>query len=471
MALYKPDTLQSSNTKAYPIVYSEEVGGHKQVADLSALYELGNYSPIILGSGDETTAIGQLWYVISEKSFYQLVDYSNISNSKGWSKTNLTSGTNSLSSNQIGNDNTLITSITVAGDGSMSYTSYSLGSLQSSINSTYNLASSSYNLAYAGYAYSTYQASYLNKVISNTYENLLKEINNITYTVQCDVISEIDKFDSDKSNAYLHYKVGDEEKTTQLNGATQTNAGVMTAEDKQNLDSIFTGDKDLISPSASGTFTVYKNDGTTVVSTSSGTSIQLESGYKTSWTGMWKWTHNDNYKDPTTTSGKWGTTLPSSGVNSSTYISGLFTSGTICSQTITAPKKGLMVSGTKVVQASGSDSKSCSVSCSTYNVRFYGIVTSVPTTSSQIKALTKSSGGKSLSVSGITLSVTQYYTFAYPSSLGTLSSIKQDGATAITDAFDRSEVTVMLDSGLLVKYYVYTSHYTGAFQNAKIDFA
>lgn len=84
MALKYPDILQSNNPNAYGIVPATEVSGHKQVANLTALYALAD--PILSLSGTNTNndAIGQLWYVASEGKHYQLVDWANRKKANGW---------------------------------------------------------------------------------------------------------------------------------------------------------------------------------------------------------------------------------------------------------------------------------------------------------------------------------------------------------------------------------------------------
>lgn len=96
MALKYPDILQSNNPAAYGIVPATEVSGHKQVANLTALYALAD--PILSLSGKNTNndAIGQLWYVASEDKHYQLVDWANRKNANGWKKFKSGGGSKSL---------------------------------------------------------------------------------------------------------------------------------------------------------------------------------------------------------------------------------------------------------------------------------------------------------------------------------------------------------------------------------------
>lgn len=84
MALKYPDILRSNNPAAYGIVPATEVSGHKQVANLTALYALAD--PILSLSGNNTynDAIGQIWYVASEGKHYQLVDWANRDKESGW---------------------------------------------------------------------------------------------------------------------------------------------------------------------------------------------------------------------------------------------------------------------------------------------------------------------------------------------------------------------------------------------------
>lgn len=147
MALSKPETLVSSNTKAYPIVYAEEIGGHRTVDNLTDLYNLSLYkNSVILGSGTETEATGQLWYVQSEKAFYQLIDFDNIGNINGWAKTNIktTSSSSPEGDQSTGDSNSLLQIIGIDEDGTLSSSSYSLSKIDAPIKSAYNLALSSY---------------------------------------------------------------------------------------------------------------------------------------------------------------------------------------------------------------------------------------------------------------------------------------------------------------------------------------
>lgn len=85
MARY-PGTLESANTNEFGIVFADHIQGHRTVANLEALYKL---SDAILSKSKNNTgndAIGQEWYVISEKSVYRLDDWANRKQASGWRK-------------------------------------------------------------------------------------------------------------------------------------------------------------------------------------------------------------------------------------------------------------------------------------------------------------------------------------------------------------------------------------------------
>lgn len=84
MALKYPDILQSNNPNAYGIVPATEVSGHKQVANLTALYALADPILSLSGNNTDNDAVGQIWYVASEGKHYQLVDWANRDKESGW---------------------------------------------------------------------------------------------------------------------------------------------------------------------------------------------------------------------------------------------------------------------------------------------------------------------------------------------------------------------------------------------------
>lgn len=82
MALKYPDRLESNNPSAYGIVKAIEVSGYKTV---NTKQDLLSIADAIL-SDNSTSAIGQQWYVQSEKCFYQLIDWDNRKTESGWKK-------------------------------------------------------------------------------------------------------------------------------------------------------------------------------------------------------------------------------------------------------------------------------------------------------------------------------------------------------------------------------------------------
>lgn len=82
MALKYPDRLESNNPSAYGIVKAVEVSGYKTV---NTKQDLLSIADAIL-SDNITSAIGQQWYVQSEKCFYQLIDWDNRKTESGWKK-------------------------------------------------------------------------------------------------------------------------------------------------------------------------------------------------------------------------------------------------------------------------------------------------------------------------------------------------------------------------------------------------
>ena len=242
------------------------------------------------------------------------------------------------------------------------------------------------------------------------------------------------------------------------------------------LDTYLFADKLLASPVISGTWSFKNNAGTedteVGVSNVNASSITIERGYKAKFVGSFKWTKTTTNKAPTSCSGDLGTTLPSSDVASPTTTIDNIAASRVIKETLSAPKKGFMVSGSSVVVASGNDTTSAQFSINVWSRQRYGVTTSATPTQDDIKAMTgtKLVNARTLSVSGVTADGTQYYSYAYPKDLGALTSIVQNGAAPVLEDFNRTEVTVTNGAGVNIVYYVYTSKYKGAFQNVKLDF-
>ena len=225
--------------------------------------------------------------------------------------------------------------------------------------------------------------------------------------------------------------------------------------------------KELVSPEVSGTWTVFKNDGQTRVSTSDAKTLDVENGHVVSWSGTYKWTATEGKKNPTAVSGDW-TTLTASGENSTSLRKLPLTSDTTISATLSAPKTGLMVSGSSVELASGNDTKTDSVKVSFKHRRYWGLVSSSSVTADAVKKLsgTDLNNSRTAKLTGISATDSQYYVIAYPKAMGELTKIVQNGATPLlSGGFVKSEVTVVNDAGASVAYLVYRTEKPGALKD------
>lgn len=275
--------------------------------------------------------------------------------------------------------------------------------------------------------------------------------------------------------------------------------GLMSKEDKSSLDdittqlpdittkisSIFNGNPPLASISLEGYWTIYNQDNSEIQQQPPrNTNPTVEYGYKARYSGTWKWTRVPNGKDPETTSGSWPDKRPpAANTNSLPFIppTDYVTNNTTYTQTISAPKLGLMVKGSDVVKAEGvNDSKSASTYITFKHRLYYGPVTSNTPSADIIKALTKvlddrayeSEGGKNRlckSIPNVSTAKGEYYYFAYPKSLGALFNIKQGGYD-IPNAFNSSVVNITNTAGLSIDLYVYVSKNSGAFTNQILKF-
>lgn len=246
------------------------------------------------------------------------------------------------------------------------------------------------------------------------------------------------------------------------------------------VDAILNGDKDLVSPVIyNPVWTVYSNDGSTVVETKKAAAVTLKRGYKASFSGQWMWTSQSDKKDPETTSGTWGTALPSSGEPSAVYTDNeMYATNKSYTQSISASKKGLMVSNSKVVKASGNDTKSCTASVSFVDSIYYGIIESSEATGSDvtvakiIATTEKQQNSRSANISVNAFDSTKRLVYAYPSSYGDLTSIKKDGVESVLSAFTKT--TLSIDNGTgapEITYNVYYSSPGAVTSNSSFSFA
>ena len=224
-------------------------------------------------------------------------------------------------------------------------------------------------------------------------------------------------------------------------------------------------DKPVVPVSITGTWTI--SGGTT----STSDNLVLENGYSVSWSGYFKWNSSTGYKNPERTDGDLGSTLPFDGQNSNTTnITGI-TSNRSITQNLYADKKGLLISGEKVVNATGEDKSYKSMTVTFKHNLFRGSVMSPTPTGEQVSALTgELVTSRAKTVTGATATSGQYYVYAYPQSLGNLTSIIQNGSIPVLSAFNKTNVTYTNDAGISITLNVYTSANDGAFTNTTLNF-
>ena len=224
--------------------------------------------------------------------------------------------------------------------------------------------------------------------------------------------------------------------------------------------------KELVTPTISGTFTVKTASGTQS-STSTNNNLDVENGFMVDWTGTFSWKAASGKKKPESVSGNW-TALPASGVASEVYTATGLKVDTTISATLAAAKTGLMVSGSNVVLAKGNDTKTATAKVRFLHRRYWGLTTEKTVTAAVVKALsgTDLNNTKVAKLTSISATDSQYYVIAYPKAMGELSKIVQNGATPLLDGgFVKSEVSVTNAAGVAIDYYVYRTDKPGALKN------
>lgn len=223
-------------------------------------------------------------------------------------------------------------------------------------------------------------------------------------------------------------------------------------------------DNPLVSPVLEGRWT-YGSTSTTQKN------IEIERGYTATWQGTYSWTRQDGYKSPERTSGVFDEELTPSGISSSQVTKSTTTNLTL-SQSLFADKVGLIVKGEKVVNATGEDETKDSVSVTFKDRLFYGVVSSPNPSIAEIKALANELvSSRAKTISNITTPKGKYFLYAYPKSLGDLTSIIQDGATPVLTAFNKQEIIYAGQAGNSIVLNVYVSGNDGAFTNVKLQFS
>ena len=240
------------------------------------------------------------------------------------------------------------------------------------------------------------------------------------------------------------------------------------------------GDKPLASPTISENSWVVKNNTNTnvVFGTYEGTSITVPTGAKVTYTGRWKWVHDDSYKDPESVSSQqWGTTLLANNTESSAFTSDVITANfaqniTAASVTLSAKRKGLMVNNQKITEAKGNDTTAASAVVKFMDNLYWGNVTTDEPDAATIAGLddTILTTTKVHTVTATT-NPSQYFCYAYPKIYGELTSIVADGADPIKDNFKAPIIAQVVNkAGFKKEYYVYVSVNRGAFNNNSLAF-
>lgn len=246
---------------------------------------------------------------------------------------------------------------------------------------------------------------------------------------------------------------------------------------RSDVDGILTGDKPLVTPViASASWQKYKNDGTTAVGDPiTTTNVTIENGYKVKFTGTWKWTADSAKKNPITTSGTWGTTLPASGTASATYTAPRAVGEYITfKQYVNAPQKGLVYENGKIHKpASGAtDSASCTATATFGYAIFYGFVGSVSLANiKKCGSTISNSVARTVTANRTRPEKLQIYVYAYPASMGDLKAISKDGVESVLTAFNKTTISYTNDSGAAaVTYNVYYTAPDAVNQNCTFKF-
>lgn len=256
--------------------------------------------------------------------------------------------------------------------------------------------------------------------------------------------------------------------------ATSNSIGLLSKEDKSRIDTIYEGNKAVVTPVITGNWTFHDQSNEEVPSESidpipNPLNPVIERGYSAIFKGTYKWTHADNLKDPTQIeSGSFWTTLTESNVSSLEVTSDKITSNKTLQIGLQAPKTGLMVSGSSVVPASGMDTSRASVSVTFRDRVFWGYLDEKYVDESSTAGLNtelQSSNDKTVTV---TTNQTQYFVYMFPQSLGDISSIIMDNTTQVIGAFTKGTFHITNAAGLDVAMYYYISNNPGAFNNNKL---
>ena len=311
---------------------------------------------------------------------------------------------------------------------------------------------------------------------------------------------------------YLGYNVGGKLGTSYWAPASATNQGPLSAytysffdDYLADIENRLTGkEKTYTLPSSSGTvtWTVYKADGSTVLKTYTSSSITVEYGCYVSASGIHPvWTYTNGNAKLTSTSGSWGTTVPTLTNNKYTFDdisiskqqlkqSSISRSQSVTGVTLYGVKSFVIDGYGKLVRKDAtnkSTSNSFTFSCNDAfgTIKWWGAVADNPSTwtgnvTSKLPGLKSSNGNnnnaKKIVISGAdatTSTSKKYFVYIYRSDCGTLSSASVPGADATKWFNTATPKTVQVTSstnGYTDNYYLVYSLNENALAGAQLTF-
>lgn len=235
--------------------------------------------------------------------------------------------------------------------------------------------------------------------------------------------------------------------------------------------------KDVVTPTISGTWSIKDTKGNVVTTTSKPN--DLETGHTIKWSGTWKWVADANKQNPKTASGTWGTTIPASNTNSTTYSTTDFvvpTGKQIATVTVTAPKSGgVELKNNNIVPITGgthSHTETLTEPTIQTAYKYYGYVTKkTGLTAADITALTKTrSTATGLTVTNFN-NTDKYWAYAYLKNTNGSNKINSfevsgDGKYDLNNIFGvsaPSEIKITNSAGTEQTYFLYVMQDTSKF--------
>lgn len=257
--------------------------------------------------------------------------------------------------------------------------------------------------------------------------------------------------------------------------ASTSSNGLMSVADKTKLDALpedgfdLEEDEDLVSPTFTTNWNIYKQNSDEVYRTASGTNLLKEYGAVVQCVASYTLNTSSVGKQPTKTSGVFGSVLRSG----STYTSGkMALEGTSfqATQTFSAPRKGYVVEGDKVKKATGDDTVTWRATASWAWRLYYGAVETQTIDASMLSADSSAlSTSPSYTVNTAKTSDSKpYYIYAYPAQYGDLAKITKDGVESVLSAFTKCSnvISVTNEYGSTIDYNVYVTANPNAIPNS-----